>query len=1027
MESKTNIFESVMRHRHIVVLLTLILVVFGVFSLLRMPRQEFPNFTIRQGLVVGIMPGATSAEVEEQLTKKVESFLFGFSEVKREKTSSFSKENVMIVLVELRDEVHDSDAFWAKLRHGLNELKAQLPSEVVSLTGSNDFGNTSAILLSVQAKGRTYRELRTDMEKIEDELRKIPEVSKLRRFGEVPEQISIYFRDEKLVHYGVRPLTVLAALKTEGGVSYSGDLDDGHLVMPVHLPARYKSEQDIAEQIVYADPTGSIVRLKDVARIVREYAEPDSFIENNGESCLILSLEMQTGNNIVEFGGEVDDALDRVQPQLHPSVIVSKVADMPHVVGASIRSFMVELLIAVAAVILVTMLLLPLRVAAVAAATIPITILITVGIINLFGIQLQTVSLASLIVVLGMVVDNAIVVIDSHVDKLDHGMPPWDAAWKSARELFLPVFSASVAILGAFVPFAFWMRGMEGDFVSSLPPTIATALGISIVLAGFLVPTLSYALIKTGLVGNEDKKGKSKFLVGLQKRYDHWLERALKRPVLTVMIGLLSIALGGMVGSLLPQQLFPKVERNQFAVEIYLPDGRSLDETKSIARTVASTLQKDRRVSGVTSFIGTSSPRFHDTYAPNFPGKNYAQLIVITASNDATLELLDENHARFANRFPNAYVRMKQLEISLTQTPIEVRIWGDDIPALKKTSEKVQTVLKKDTRVVWAGDDFGEPLPGVRLDIRKDEANRLGLTKGIIATSLMVGLKGLPVATLWEGDYPLSVVVKREHAGPDRPADITDQYVSSLILPVSVPVRQVANVVPDWSEGQIARRNGMRALTVRAYIGRESRAADIIAKARPEIGRIPLPAGIRIDYGGEDEAAGKAYSTMSKSLLTSIVLIFFILLFQFKRIRLALLIMCAMPLGILGAMLGLLIVGFPFGFTAFVGVISLFGMVVRNGIILVDYAEALRRKGNMSMMEVTLAAGKRRLRPIFLTSVAAAVGVVPMIISGSSLWGPLGTAICFGLITSMALGLFVLPAGYLLLHKKKHDTEVVQA
>ncbi len=1023
MKAKPNIFQSALKHKQISIVITFMLVCFGIYALINMPRQEFPEFTIREGLIIGVFPGASSAQVEERLTTKVENYLFGFDEVNRKKTSSISKEGVMIITVTLHDKVHDSDAFWTKFRHGLNELKSQLPPEVLALTATNDFGNTSAILLTISAQNKTYKELHAYLDELEKELRKIESISKLKHMGEIEEQISIYIQDEKLVYYGVKPLTIMAALKTEGTVSYAGDMDNGHLIMPVHVPPRYQTENDIAEQIIYADPAGNVIRLKDVARIVREYKEPDSMVRANGTKCLILSLEMQYGKNIVTFGEEVDAVLKRVSQKFSSDVHIGRIADMPIVVKASVGNFLKELGIAILAVILVTMLLLPFRVAAVSALTIPISTLITIGIIHAFGVELHTVSLAALIIVLGMGVDDAIVVVDNHIEKLDNGENVWDAAWKSSSELFIPVFTASLAIISAFVPFAFVLTGMAGDFMRPLPITITVALWVSMLVAQFFVPYLNFVFIKTGLNKKKDEKAAFSFLNSTQKLYDKYLDKSLKRPGLTVIIGVLSLLVGILLAIQLPQQLFPKVIRNQFAVEIYLPEGKSLEETDRVTKKVEETLQKDKRVKDVTAFIGTSSPRFHTTYAPNFPSKNYAQLIVNTISEETTIELLDEYHDKLSEYFPNAHIRMKQLDMMASKAPLEIRISGNNISDIKKVSLQVTALMRKDPGVIWVRDDFEQARQGIKLNINEDEANRLGFTKGMIATSLAVGLKGLPVATVWEGDYAVDVVLKRKKTKPDTLDDITGQYVSSLFLPVTVPLRQLASVSPEWTEGQIVRRNGKRTLTVYGDVKRTMWASDSFTRLRAKLDKMSLPEGVTFDFGGEYEAQMENYTSMTYSLLTSIGLIFIILLFQFKGVRMSLLVMSTMPLGLLGAAAGLVAMGFPFGFTAFGGLISLCGMVVRSGIIFIDYAETLRRKQNLSMHEIAAAAGKRRMRPIFLTSTAAAVGVIPMILSGSPLWGPMGTVICFGLMTSMLLGIFVQPAAYLLLVKSKSYQE----
>ncbi len=1018
-----NIFRSALKHRQVVILITLMLVCYGIYSLMTMPRQEFPEFTIREGLIIGVFPGASSEQVEARLTTKVENYLFGFKEVNRKKTSSISKEGVMIITVTLNDNVSDSDAFWTKFRHGLNELKAQLPPEVLSLTANNDFGYTSAILLTISSKDKTYKELHGYLEELEKELRKIDSISKLKHYGEIEEQINIYIQDEKLVHYGVRPMTILAALKTEGAVSYAGDIDNGHLVMPVHVPPRYRTENDIAEQIIYADPTGNVIRLKDIARISREYKEPDSMVRANGTRSLILSLEMHYGKNIVKFGEEVDEVLKRVSQKFPSSVHIGRIADMPLVVKASVGEFLMELAISIMAVILVIVLLLPLRVAVVSALTIPISTLITIGIISALGIELHTVSLAALIVVLGMGVDDSIVVVDNHIEKLDQGEGLWDAAWKSSSELFIPVFTASLAIISVFAPMAIVMTGMGRDFIKYFPITIGVAMWISILVAQFLVPHLNFGFIKTGLKKPNEKKTTFSFLKFMQDIYAKFLEKALKRPVLTVFIGILSVVLGTIISIKIPQELFPNIIRNQLAVEIYLPEGRSLEETDQVSQKLEDILLQDKRVRDVTAFIGTSSPRFHTVYAPNFPAKNYAQMIVNTISDEAVPEILDEYQEKFGEYFPNAHIRMKQLDMMPTKSPIEIRISGNDIPALKQVSKQVTAIMKEDKGVIWVRDDFEQPRQGIMLNINEDEANRLGFTKGIVATSLAVGLKGLPVATLWEGDYAVDVVLKRDKTKPDTLEDISNQYISSPILPVTVPLRQLASVSPEWTEGQIVRRNGKRTITVYADVKRALFASDSFSRIRVKLRKLAIPDGVTYDFGGEYENQVEQYTNMTYSLIISIGIIFIILLFQFKRIRLSLLVMSTMPLGLLGAVAGLIVLGFPFGFTSFAGLISMCGMVVRSGIIFIDYAEDLRRKQQLTSFEVAFAAGKRRLRPIFLTSAAASVGVIPMILRGSPLWGPLATVICFGLIASTLLGIFVQPAAYLLLIKSKSYEE----
>jgi multidrug efflux pump subunit AcrB len=476
MKTKSAFLESIIEHKQILIAVTAVLTLLGVVALVEMPRDEFPQFAIRQGLIIGVYPGASSRQVEEQLTKKVEQYLFRYEAVDRAKTYSISKENVMVIYVEIDEREKDPEAFWAKFRLGLNELKGQLPACVTSLVADNEFGNASALLLGVQSETKTYRELNEYVESFEDEVRKIPEVSRIKHFGQQNEVINVYIDNGKLARYGITPLAILSALKMEGSVNYAGEIDNGTRINPIHIPLRYKTESDVANQIVYHDPSGSVVRVKDIARVRREYKESDSYVRVDGKKCLIVSLEMRPGKNVVQFGKDVQRTIDKFSASLPSDVKIITISNMPDAVSRAIHNFMREFAISIVCVILVTVVLLPRRVALVAAATIPISILITLGFMWISGMDLQTVSLAGLIVVLGMVVDNAIIIIDHYVEKLDTGTAPRDAASQSVMDLFGSVFYATVIIIFCFVPMSMMQHGMVRDFVRSLPWTIGYAL-----------------------------------------------------------------------------------------------------------------------------------------------------------------------------------------------------------------------------------------------------------------------------------------------------------------------------------------------------------------------------------------------------------------------------------------------------------------------------------------------------------------------------------------------------------------------
>lgn len=1021
MKKKRSLLEHILNHKQFIVVITVLLVLVGVIALIMMPRDEFPEFEIRQGLIIGIYPGATSHEVEEQLTKKVENYLFQYEAVDKEKTHSISKENLMLIYVEIQKKENNPKAFWTKLRHGLNELKSELPSGVLSLTADDDFGNTSALLLTVESETKTYKELEDYIEKFEDDVRKILSTSRVKHFGLQSEEINIYIDDSKLTHYGIKPLTVLAALKPQGTVNYSGVIDNNQMISPIHIPSNYKTENDIANQIIYSDPIGNVVRVKDVAKVVREYEEPDSYIRVNGKKCLLVSLEMLSGHNIVHYGDKVAAAIEKFKNEVPPDVNIAIVSDMPGFVSSAIYNFLKEFGIAIVAVILVTAILLPRRVALVAASTIPISIFITLGILWATGISLETVSLAGLIVVLGMVVDNAIVIVDNYVEKLDNGISPYDAASQSVYDLFGSVFVATLILIFTFIPMLVFMTGIAGDFVQSLPRSITFALLVSLAVSVILVPMMSYIFIKKGIKGDHNKGKKSQFLNWLQSKYDKALEKSFTIKKVIVLFGALSFILGVAILIIVPQQTFPAFDRNQFAVEVYLPTGSSLAQTDSAISKLEKLLMKDERVKTVGSFVGTSSPRFNTLYAPNFPEKNYGQLLVITESNDATVEILDEYSKKYSDFIPNAHIKWKQLEMNTAKAPIEIRISGDDIPTIKKVANQIADTMRTFKEAKWVRNNYKEPLRAVKLNLNEDKVSRLGYSKMILDYSLMVGTGGIPVATIWEDDYSVDVNLRVDKRKKTNISEVMNQYVTSPYLVSSTQVRQLAEAEQEWTEGEIVHRNGVRTIAVLVDIERGYYSSSIFNEATEIIENMNLPEGVSISYGGDYEMQEENMTPLYYSMAVTVAIIFIILLFQFRNTKTALLIMMTMPLSLFGASFGILVTGYPFSVTAFIGLISLIGIVVRNGIIYISYVEELYFENGLTLEDAVIAGAKRRMRPIFLTAAAAAVGVIPMILSGSPLWGPLGTVICFGLIFALVLSLIVLPVLYYLV--KRNDQE----
>lgn len=1039
-KKKRSAVEWAMHYRSIVIFITSCLVAFGVYGLANMNKNEFPDFTIRQGIVVAAYPGATAEEVEEEVTKPLEDYIFTYKEVKKAKTKSYSRNGMSIIQVELNDNLNNKDEFWSKFKHGINGFKQNLPHGVLAVQVNDDFGDTSALLITMESDDKTYRELHDYMTALKDSLRKIESVGRMNVLGEQKEQISVYLDPDRLSKYGVSEQAIALALTGKNFTTISGTVkEDGH-DEPIYVSRSLNAVNDVEQTIVYSSPDGNVIRLKDIAKVKREYPEPSSYVTNNGHKCLVLSIEMKQGKNITEMGSEIDHKLTAFGKTMPKDVKLFKITDQPHVVNASVWNFLKELLIAIFAVVIVVMLLMPMRVALVASSTIPITIFISLGLMYAFGIELNTVTLAALIVTLGMIVDNSIVIIDSYVEMLGEGIPRWQASIKSANHFFRSILSATLAISVTFFPLLITMHGTMADFIKLFPWAISLILFVSLLVAELVVPFLQFHFIREPLKSGSNRKHKS-FLDILQSSYNWLIDRCFRHPYATIGVGVASIVIGIVLMGHLPQRLMPNADRNQFAVEIYLPTGTSLKKTAALADSLEHIIKKDPRVVSVASFKGMASPRFQAGYAPQFAGPNYAQFIVNTESVEATEQVLEKYRPKYEAAFPGAYVKFKQLKYGTDENPVEVRLTGDDWDLLRHTADSLTQVLRNNPKLTLVRNDVKEPLSAAQITLDPTVASRMGISNLGVETTMAMryNTDGLAIGSIWEGDYEVNISLKGDRADSATVKNVADEMIPAYGGLTNVPLRQVAKVRSVWKDGQIPHRNGMRCITIMSEVAQGLNVTEVNNEIMAQMGKTKLPSGISVSYGGEAESNEENMPTLVGALLIAIVIIFFILLAHFRTISTATLLLFSLSLTLFGATMGVLITGVDFSLTCFLGIISLMGILVRNAIIMYDYAEELRGQDatdemiaehgytrdklvqhnfltkdghRLTTKAAIYISARRRMRPIFLTSAAASMGVIPMIIGKSGLWMPMGAVICFGTLITMVFILTVLPIGY---------------
>ena len=1031
MEKKMSWFEWPLAHYPIALLLVILLFMMGIYGMREMPKDEFPAFTIRQGVVVAVYPGATSEEIEEQVARPLERYLFTYGEVNRTKTTTTAQNGMCIVMLRLNDDVNNKDEVWSKIKHGLTLFKQSLPQGVVALVANDDFGNTSALLIAIESKERSYRELQGYTDDLGDRLRRIPSVANVRVYGEQKEQISLYVDRQRLQAYGIGQQLLFSRLQAEGITTMSGSISDTDQQIPIHIEPTQNSEEEIANHIIFSDPvSGKVVRVRDVARVVREYDNDKSYIEQDGHPCVLLSLEMTPGNNIVQYGREVDKVLnDFRESDLPDDVTITRIADQPKVVSKSVSDFLRDLLISMVIIILVMMVLFPLRSAIVAAITIPLSTFISVAIMYLMGIELNIVTLAALIVVLGMVVDNSIVVIDGYLEYLGKGMKPWDAAIESCKQYFMPMMLATLCICVIFYPLLYTMKGAFHDALEEFPITITINLMVSLMLAVTVIPFLEVLIIKPDKV----KTGGNAITHWVQRTYDRVLDATFRHPWLTIGGGIAVILLSSLIVLTLKIRQFPYADRDQFAVEIFQPEGKGIKETQIMADSLRHVLQRDEQVKCITSFIGCSSPRFMACYAPQMAGANYAQFIVNTKSQKATLDLLAKYQPQWSEAFPGAYVRFKRLDY-LEVPELEYRFYGENLDSLHMVAERLMDRMREMPELEWVHTDYLQPYPLISVELDPIAAAQLGINRTEAALALSAITGDLRVGQIWEDDYELPIIVKDD-------ADMTFSDIENLGIssPTSmiaagvggpnttVPLRQVAKVQPKWSESRIMHRGGERCITVTAQFANGVYAAPVERRiARIMQQETPLPQGVRCEVGGEIEYNNEAIPMILGGVGIAIVIIFFFLLFNFKKFGISLVCIAALGLMIPGALIGLGIMNRTLGLTSIMGVITLMGMIMRNEILIFEHAIDLikkyvaehgdwsidRKAYNDAVKQAAYDAGKRRMVPIFLTTATTAVGVVPMIIAGSSFWMPVGVTIFAGGIGSLIMVVTMLPVIY---------------
>lgn len=1025
-KDKSGFIQGVIQYKNIVYLLVAVFVALGIFSILRINKDEFPTFEIKEGLVVGVYPGASAEQVEQQLTKPLEDVLFTVPEVLRS-SNSYTQNGICYIYVNLDCSPQKRNEVWTKIKMKLSAAKMTLPPGVLAVQVIDEFGSVSSMLVAMESSDKSYSQLEKYAQELSSRLYELDKLASVKILGKQQEEVAVTVDQQLLSKYILNNNSLALELQSGSLQLLSGNFKTDYINAPLLVEENISTQRQVEESVVWSSPDGEVLRVKDIATVEKRYKTPDSYVAFNGNSALVLSIEMKPKNNIVTFGDEVREVLEKYKEELPESVTLTTISDQPEVVRVSVWSFLRDLLVSMVVVILVMLLLFPMRSALIASSAVPVCVAVAVAIMYLVGMELNTVTLAALIVVLGMIVDDAVITMDGYMDKMSRGYGRVEAAAVSMKELFVPMLLATTSISLMFFPVLGIISGYLGDFVKMFPWVILIALTASLIYAVLVVPSLEVHYIRQFEQSRKNllTRFQGRLFNSIQGGYERLQKVCFRHPAMTVGVGVAVVLLGVFLFTRINIQMMPMAVRDYFAVEISLEPDCTLGQTKEVADSLGKILSSDPRIVSVTSFMGTGAPRFHATYSPKIPSATFAQMIVNTVDSKETAQILKDYEKKYEYYFPSAQVRFKQLDYQGTPAPIQISFKGGESSQMQPFADSLKKYMVESMggTLKWVHTDNDKSKSVISLSMDDYESSRLGVNRAMLSFFVSELTAGGNLATLWEDGEKVPVNLYSSTITPQMSyADMMDQMIPATLPSVMVPLRQVAQISPEWHPEVISHIGGKDVVSVYADLNSGSSQPDAMREIKDFLASqiVPnLPEGVEIDFGGLSSVNGKVIPEILLSLICAVLVLFGFLLYHFKNISLSVLTIVLSLLSLFGASFGLWIFNLDFSITAVLGVVSLIGIVVRNGILMFEYAQTLRLEQGFDPRKAAMEAGKRRARPIFLTSCTTALGVLPMVISADDLWMPMGVVICFGTMLSIVLIVEIMPVCYWLMYRNE--------
>ena len=1024
--SKLNLSLWAIQHPALIRFLMVSLLILGVGSYFQLGQDEDPPFQFRAMVVQAYWPGATASQMADQVTDRLERIL---QEVPNtDKIVSFSKPGQTTIIFQVKDDFDPnevSDRFYT-VRKKMMDMTRDLPEGVQGPFFNDDFGDTFGVIYSLAAPDYSQAELTDFVRGARSQLLLVKDVGKVETFGLQDERVFVQLSRRELARYQLSASAVGQQIAEQNAVVDAGRIETNAFTIPIRVLGQFGSIEELASMPIRAGQR--ILRLEDIATIRRATVDPPSpFVRVNGQPVVALGVSMLKGGDIIALGNNLEEAVSKIQRQLPIGVTIQQIQNQPKVVAESVYEFLTVLAEAVAIVLAVSLLALglhrrPLRLdprpGLIVAISIPLVMAVTFLIMNLWGVGIHKISLGSLIIALGLLVDDAIIVVEMMIRKLEEGNDRLVAATAAYELTAIPMLTGTLITAVGFLPIGIAMS-VVGEYTYAIFAVTAASLIVSWLVSVLFVPFLGMWLLKVPSRPHEDNQGSLRDSTAYQV-FRAMVTWCVNNPIKTIAATLFTFVLGLAGMSQVEQQFFPDSSRPEILVDVYLAEGAGIEATAATVERIEKEARLIEGIDTITSWVGSGAPRFFLPLDVIFPQSNVAQLIIQPQPGFSRESVFNALHARIPAAAPEARLRIKLLPNGPpVPYPVQFRLTAERPDALYEVAEQVRDVMKAHPDVRGLHDNWNERRPVVQISLDLAKARDAGVTSAAVARELQARFSGRVVADYREREKILPIEVELPQQERDSMKDIRELLVPNTNGQL-VPLEKIARLELVWEPGMIWRHNRQYALTLQADVSPGVQGATVALELQKALEPVKalLPVGVKLEIGGTIEESAKGQASIFAGVPIMLFITLMLLVMQLQSTPRSLMVLATAPLGLAGVAAALLFLQRPFGFVAMLGVIALMGMIMRNAVILIDQIEKERARGLLvrsAIVEATLL----RFRPITLTAAAAVLAMIPL--QNSIFWGPMAVAIMGGLVVATGLTLLSLPALYSLVYGRKEE------